>query len=152
MLKKVLESGGGGSDTKNATGFRAPDPLNPGVTDACAVEGSVDPGHDILRIFWAVLEPCVVGELKGAIVHGCHRGRGGPLLVGLGIWFSLNYLPALRAEEAATDAKDLGGPWGWRGLGTRYCKANMYIANIYDRAMCIPAQNCVFSGHAYTQC
>ena len=48
VLEEVLEGGGRGSDTKNATGFRAPGPLDPGVADARVVEGSVDPGCYVL--------------------------------------------------------------------------------------------------------
>ena len=88
VLEEVLDGGGGGGDAEEATGFRAPDPFDPGVADARTVEGPVDPGCDILGAIWAELEPRVVGELEGAIVHGCHRGRGGLILVGLGVWLS----------------------------------------------------------------
>ena len=54
--------------------FRAPDPFDPGVADARFVEGSVDPGRDVLNIVWAELESDIVGELEGSLVYSCHRG------------------------------------------------------------------------------
>ena len=74
MLQEVLESGAGGGDAKDAMSLRAADSLNPGVADARAMEGSVNPGCDILGLVWFELEIRVVGELEGAVIHGCHRG------------------------------------------------------------------------------
>ena len=97
VQEEVLEGGGGGGDTEDATGFHAPDPLDPGAADTRAIEGSVDLGCDILRIVWAELEPRIMGELEGSIVHGCHCGGGGFL----GVRLSLDYLPALRGRRGS---------------------------------------------------
>ena len=85
MLEEILEGGGGGSDTKNATGLHASGPLDPCVANVYTVEGSVDLGCDILGIVSVELEPCIVGELKGVIIHGHRWGGGGLLLVVLDV-------------------------------------------------------------------
>ena len=102
MLEEALEGGGGGGDTKDAMSLCAAGSFNSGVANAHVVKGSVNPRCDALRLIRFELEPHVMGELKGAVVHGCHGGRlgGGLLFVGLGVWLSLDYLPAL---------------WGWGG-------------------------------------
>ena len=81
MLEEILEGGSGGSDTKNMMGLRASGPLDPCVANAYTVEGSVNLGCDVLGIVWVELEPFIVGEIKGAIVHGHHGGGGRLLLV-----------------------------------------------------------------------
>ena len=48
VLEEVLEGGGGRGDIKDTVGFCAANPLDPGVADARTVEGSVDPGCDVL--------------------------------------------------------------------------------------------------------
>ena len=106
MLKEVFKGGGGGGDAKNTMSFRAADSLDPGVADAHAVEGSVDPGCDVLGFVWLELEPCVMGELKGAIVHGRHKGSGGPPLV----WLSLGHLPSLRGRGGGNRRRTWVGP------------------------------------------
>ena len=81
------------------------------------MEGSVNPGCDILGLVWFELETRVVGELKGAVIHGCHRGRAGLLPVGLGVRLRWTTFHPSGAGEAATAAKDLDGPLGGGGGG-----------------------------------
>ena len=74
MLEEVFESEGGGGNTKDAMGLHTLDPLDPDIADARTVEGRVGPRCNILSIVWVELEPRVMGELKGFLIHSHHRG------------------------------------------------------------------------------
>ena len=99
MLQEALEGGGGGCDAKDAMSLRTADSLNPGVADAHTIEGPVDPGCDVLGLVQLELKTRVVRKLKGTVVHGHCHGGGRLLVVGLGVWLSLDHLPALWGGE-----------------------------------------------------
>ena len=80
MLEEVPQGGSGGGDTKKAASLRALEPLDSDVADALTVEDPVCPGHNVLGIVQAKLEPRVMGELKSPFTHRRHQ-RGRQLLL-----------------------------------------------------------------------